>query len=250
MAYALDIAVQEVIFVVGPLLTVLAVTLAGPAAGLVAAALAQLAGTAAYALAPVARHWRGVPAARHWAGPLRVGRFGAMLLGVIGVGAAVGSIAVAVTGYAEAAGERRLSGWLLAAQAAGALAGGLGYTRARPGGPGRLPLLAAALTAGYLPLLLAPGPLPMAGLLVLSGLALPPVLTAIFLAAERLAEPGTVAEAFAWVATAFVIGSAAGSALAGPLVTTGVRYGLAVAPLAALLGTAVLWFARAGRPGP
>ncbi|SCL70108.1 Predicted arabinose efflux permease, MFS family [Micromonospora citrea] len=245
-AYTLDIAVQEVIFVVGPLVTVLAVTVGGPSAGLAAAALAQLVGTAAYATAPAVREWRGVPAARHWAGPLRVPRFTVMVAAVIGVGAAVGSIAVAVTGYAEAAGDRRLSGWLLAAQAAGALAGGLLYTRARPGGPGRLPLLATALSLGYLPLLLAPGPLPMAGLLVVSGLALPPVLTAVFLAAERLAEPGTVAEAFAWVATAFVIGSAAGSALAGPLVSAGLRYGLAVAPGAALLGALVLWGVSAG----
>ncbi|MFE9692633.1 MFS transporter [Micromonospora sp. NPDC005806] len=243
-AYALDIAVQEVIFVVGPLVTLLAVTLAGPPAGLVAAGVLQLAGTAAYASAPAVRTWRGVAAVRHWAGPLRVPRFTAMLAGVVGVGAAVGSIAVAVTGYAETVGDRRLTGWLLAAQAAGALAGGLLYTRARPGGPGRLPLLAAGLAAGYLPLLLAPGPVPMAGLLVVSGLALPPVLTAIFLAAERLAEPGTVAEAFAWVSTAFVVGSAAGSALAGPLVSTGLRYGLALAPAAALFGTLVLGAVR------
>ncbi|MEU5527571.1 MFS transporter [Micromonospora chersina] len=240
-AYTLDIAVQEVIFVVGPLVTLLAVTVAGPPAGLVAAGVLQLAGTAAYALSPAVRAWRGVPAVRHWAGPLRVPRFTVLMAGVVGVGAAVGSIAVAVTGYAETAGDRRLSGWLLAAQAAGALAGGLLYTRARPGGPGRLPLLAAGFTIGYLPLLLAPGPVPMAGLLVVSGLALPPVLTAIFLTAERLAEPGTVAEAFAWVSTAFVVGSAAGSALAGPLVSTSLRYGLAIAPAAALLGTVVLW---------
>ncbi|MFI2709261.1 MFS transporter [Micromonospora sp. NPDC018662] len=238
-AYTLDIAVQEVIFVVGPLVTLLAVTVGGPAAGLLAAAVVQLVGTALYALSPAARSWRGVAAVRHWAGPLRVPRFAVMMLGVVGVGAAVGSIAVAVTGYAEAAGDRRLSGWLLAAQATGALVGGLCWTRVRPGGPGRLPVLAAALTVGFLPLLLAPGPVPMAGLLAVSGLALPPVLTAVFLTAERLAEPGTVAEAFAWVSTAFVVGSAAGSALAG--VSAGVRYGLVVAPAAALLGTAMLW---------
>ncbi|MDG4803275.1 MFS transporter [Micromonospora sp. WMMD980] len=245
-AYTLDIALQEMIFVVGPLVTLLAVTLGGPSAGLLAAAVVQLAGTAMYALSPAARVWRGVAAVRHWAGPLRVPRFTVMMLGVVGVGAAVGSIAVAVTGYAEAAGDRRLSGWLLAAQAVGALVGGLAWTRVRPGGPGRLPLLAAALTVGFLPLLLAPGPVPMAGLLAVSGLALPPVLTAVFLTAERLAEPGTVAEAFAWVSTAFVVGSAAGSALAG--VSTGLRYGLVVAPAAALLGTAALATVAAGHP--
>ena len=38
-----------------------------------------------------------------------------MLLGVAGAGTAIDSIPVALTGYAEAVGNRSLSGWLLAA---------------------------------------------------------------------------------------------------------------------------------------
>ncbi|MGW4681566.1 MFS transporter [Micromonospora taraxaci] len=239
-AYALDVAVQEVIFVVGPLSTLLAVALGGPVAGLGVAALLQLAGTIAFVRAPAVRAWRGVPAARHWAGPLRVHRLTVLLVGVAGAGTAVGGIAVAVTAYAEAAGNRHLAGWLLAAQATGALVGGLFYTRARPGGARRLPLLTAGLTLGFVPLLLTPPPTLMAVLLAISGLALPPALTAIFLKVDELAMPGTVAEAFAWVATAFTVGSAAGSALTGLVVANGVRYGLALAPVAALLSTLVM----------
>lgn len=239
-AYALDIAVQEVIFVAGPLTAVTAVALGGPAAGLVATAALQLAGTAVFATAPAVRSWRGLPAVRHWAGPLRSHRLTLMLAGVACVGLAFGSLPVAITAYAEAAGHRSLSGWLLAAQATGALIGGLLYTRAGPGSPARLPLLAGALTAGFLPLLLMPRPLPMAVLLAICGVSLPPLLTAIFLMADRLAPPGTVAEAFAWVATAFAVGSAGGAALAGPVVETGLRYGFLVAPLAALACVAVL----------
>ena len=239
-AYALDIAVQEVIFVAGPLTTVAAVALGGPVAGLLTAALLQLAGTAVFALTPAVRSWRGIPAVRHWAGPLRSRRLALMLAGVACVGLAIGSIPIALTGYAEAAGTRSLSGWLLAAQATGALIGGLLYTRAGPGGPNRLPLLAVALAVSALPLLTIPGPVPMAVLLAVSGLALPPLLTAVFLAADRLAPPGTVAEAFAWIATAFAVGSAVGAAVAGPLVASGVRYGFALAPLAGLVCVAVL----------
>ncbi|MFG1916742.1 MFS transporter [Micromonospora sp. NPDC048898] len=239
-AYALDVAVQEVIFVVGPLTTLLAVALGGPVAGLVVAALLQLAGTAAFVRAPAVRAWRGVAAARHWAGPLRVPRFAALLVGVVGTGMAVGGIAVAVTAYAEEAGDRHLAGWLLAAQATGALTGGLLYTRARPAGAWRLPLLTAGLTLGFVPLLLTPRPTLMAVLLAVSGLALPPALTAIFLLVDQLAAPGTVAEAFAWVATAFTVGSAAGSAVTGLVVANGVRHGLALAPVAALLSTIVM----------
>ncbi|MFK4247140.1 MFS transporter [Micromonospora chokoriensis] len=239
-AYALDVAVQEVIFVVGPLSTLLAVALGGPVAGLGVAALLQLAGTIAFVRAPAVRAWRGVPAARHWAGPLRVHRLTVLLVGVAGAGTAVGGIAVAVTAYAEAAGNRHLAGWLLAAQATGALVGGLFYTRARPGGARRLPLLTAGLTLGFVPLLLTPPPALMAVLLAISGLALPPALTAIFLKVDELAMPGTVAEAFAWVATAFTVGSAVGSALTGLVVANGVRHGLALAPVAALLSTVIM----------
>jgi predicted MFS family arabinose efflux permease len=239
-AYALDIALQEVIFVVGPLVTLAAVAAAGPAAGLLAAGLLQLAGATVFAQTTVVRRWRGSPAKRHWAGPLRVPRFTVLVAGVVCVGAAIGSIPVVVTGYAEAAGDRTLTGWLLAAQAGGALIGGLLYTRAGPGGQNRLPLLAAAFAAGFLPLLWVPAPVVMAGLLAVSGAALPPVLTAVFLATDRLTPQGTAAEAFAWVITAFAVGSAAGAALTGPLVATGIRYGFAVAPAAALVSIAAM----------
>ena len=234
-AYSLDIAVQEVIFVVGPLTTLAAVALGGPTAGLLAAAALQLAGVAAFTLAPAVRQWAGMPAHRHCAGPLRVRRFAIMVAGVACVGAAVGSIPVALTGYAEAAGDRSLTGWLLAAQAGGALLGGLLYTRATPGDARRLPLLAAIFTVGYLPLLLMPGPAPMAVLQAISGLALPPLLTAVFLAADRLAPRGTAVEAFAWIMTAFPVGSAVGAAVTGPLVAADVRYGFMLAPVAGVM---------------
>ncbi|GAA2640976.1 MFS transporter [Dactylosporangium fulvum] len=230
VAYTLDIAVQEIIFVVGPLITLSAVALSGPAAGVLTAAALQLGGVAAFTVAPAVREWRGVPAHRHWAGPLRVRHFSIMVVGVACVGAAVGSLPVALTGYAEAAGDRSLTGWLLAAQAGGALIGGLLYTRAAPGDARRLPLLAVAFAAGYVPLVGVPGPGFMAALVAVSGLALPPLLTAVFLAADRLAPKGTAVEAFAWIMTAFTVGSALGAALTGTLAETNLRYGFLFAP--------------------
>jgi predicted MFS family arabinose efflux permease len=234
-AYALDVALQEVIFVAGPLVTLAAVAIGGPSAGLITAAVLQLAGVIAFVRAPAVRRWRGRPARRHWLGPLRERRLAVMVAGIACAGAAVGSIPVVLTGYSEAIGDRSLTGWLLAAQAGGALAGGLLYTRATPGGPRRLPLLALWFTAGYLPLLIVPGPAAMAVLLAVSGLMLPPMLTAVFLTADRLAPEGTAVEAFAWIMTAFSVGSAAGAAVAGPLTGVSARMGFAFAPVAALL---------------
>ena len=242
-AYALDIAAQEVIFVAGPLVTLAAAGIAGPATALVTAGLLQFGSVVVFARVEHARNWRAEPATRHWAGPLRSARLVAMVLGVVCVGAAVGSIPVAVTGFAEASGNRSIAGWLLATQAAGALLGGLLYTRAGPGGRARLPLLTCAFAAGFLPLLATPQPAAMAGLLLISGMGLPPVLTAVFLAADRLAPTGTTVEAFAWIFTAFAVGSAGGSALDGPLTAADPRYGFALAPAAALLGIAAMLLA-------
>ena len=85
--------------------------------------------------------------------------------------------------------------------------------------PGRrLPWLFAALAAGYAPLALNAPPVVMFPLAVLSGLSLPPLLTCTFVLIDQLAPAGTVTEAFAWLVTAFLVGSSAGSALAGVLV--------------------------------
>ncbi|MGI5215799.1 MFS transporter [Plantactinospora sp. CA-290183] len=249
-AYTLDTATQEIIFVAGPVLTLGAVGVAGPTGGLAAAALCQAVGTAWFTTAPAVRRWRGVPAVRHWAGPLRAGRLGVILGALVLVGAGIGSVAVAATGYAEASGGRSWAGWLLAAQAVGALAGGLLYVRsATARRHGTLPRAAAVMALGYLPLLLTPDPPVMLALMALSGLALPPLLTITFVTIDQVAPDGTAAEAFAWAATAFSVGSAAGSALTGPLLdhTGNVTAGFAIAPVAVALACGIL--ALTGRPG-
>jgi len=213
----------------------------GPAAGLWATAGLQLVGTAWFATAPAVRRWRGEVAERHWAGPLRSMPMRVLLGAVVLLGAGVGALPVAVTRYAEAAGDRSWVGWLLAANAAGALVGGLLNTRF-PQPARRLPVLAAAVATGYLPMLLAPAPPAMLLLVAASGLALPPLLAATFLTVDRIAPAGTAAEAFAWVATAFTIGAAFGAALDGAILDRdpGVSIGFALAPVSIGLG-AVLY---------
>jgi MFS family permease len=219
-AYALDAALQEVIFVAGPLLVLAGVALAGPGGGVVAAGLFGIAGALSFATAEPSRQWRSTPVERHWAGPLRSAPLRRLLLALVLIGATVGSFTVTITAYAELAGTRSLAGWLVAANALGALAGGLYYGTRRPAADParRLTLLVGALALGYAPLALTPGPVVMTPLAILSGLALPALLTCTFVLVDGLAPDGTVTEAFAWVVTAFLVGSSAGSAVAGVLV--------------------------------
>jgi hypothetical protein len=87
----------------------------------------------------------------------------------------------------------------------------------------------------------------MLALLVLSGLGLPVLLTVGFLTVDEVAPTGTAAEAFAWVGTAFAIGSASGSALTGALLDASgrVAVGFVVAPVALALSSLVLGRLRA-----
>ncbi|GIH15886.1 MFS transporter [Rugosimonospora africana] len=257
-AYTLDVALQELIFIVGPMVALGGYALAGARGGLIATAVAQLAGTVLFSTAPVVRRWRGTPARRHWAGPLRSAELRLLLAATLLVGAAVGGTEVAVAGYADAHGSRSWAAWLLAAQAVGALTGGLLSTRYPLKDPRRaLPALVALMAAGYLPLLLvAPLPL-MAVALAVSGLMLPPALTAVFITADGVAPAGTAAESFAWVATAFATGSAVGSAVDGALCQAvgGVAIGFLPAPAIVAAAAALLWYRRhrrqlgAARPG-
>jgi predicted MFS family arabinose efflux permease len=240
-AYTLDIAVQELIFIFGPLVAVTAVAVGGPEAGLWTTAALQLAGTVWFTTTPAVRRWRGEEAERHWAGPLRSVPLRILLAAVVLVGAGVGTLPVAVTRYAEAIGDRSWTGWLLAANATGALVGGLVNTRLKL--PDRyLPWIAAGLAAGYVPLLLVPPIAPMLVLAVLSGVCLPPLLAGTFLTVDRTAPAGTAAEAFAWVSTAFTTGAALGAAVDGAILdrTTAVAVGFALAPLTIAAG-AVLY---------
>lgn len=70
----------------------------------------------------------------------------------------------------------------------------------------------------YLPLLLLPGPGPMALLAFVSGIGLAPLLAAAFVLVAELAPTGTVTEAFAWLVTLFATGNALGYAVSGSLV--------------------------------
>ena len=85
-------------------------------------------------------------------------------------------------------------------------------------GGSRLTALLLALTAAHLALVAAAGSVyALAAVLFLAGAAIAPTYAAVFALVERAAPAGTVTEAFAWLATAVAVGSAAGAATAGAI---------------------------------
>lgn len=219
-AFSLDAATQELIFVCGPLVVLAATRVAGPPAGLLAAAVVGALGTVWFATARPARRWRAPNSGRrHWAGPLRASGVRWLFVSLVFVGATIGAFTVGITGYAESVGAADAASWLLALNASGALLGGIAYTAAPAARreDRRLRLLIGLLALGYCPLVFVPGPSLMTVLAFLSGCALPTVLASAFALVARIAPTGTLTEAHAWMITSFGVGNAVGSGLAGTL---------------------------------
>jgi hypothetical protein len=82
-------------------------------------------------------------------------------------------------------------------------------------------------------------------LMALSGLALAPAISLVYLLLDSLAPMGTAAEATGWILTAIVGGAAMGNAAAGIAVTEASPHaGLAVALSGGLITWGATWLGR------
>lgn len=251
VAYALDTALQNILFVAGPLLVVGLVEATSASAALVIIGVLGLVGTLAFVLIPPVRGWRSEPAPRDWAGALRSRLLLVLLVGMVCVGAVIGVFNVATVAYAEHEDLPGFSGVMLGAFSAGSLIGGLAYgARSWSGDPfTRLVILTLGMAACCWPLVSVAGPGVVIVLMLIAGLGLAPVLTCSFVLIGKVAPRGTVTEAFAWVTAMFLAGSATGSALAGAVLSRrGLSATFAVAGGAATVAFLVLLLVWSRRP--
>jgi MFS family permease len=216
VAYALDTSLQQVLFIVGPLI-VSALSAIAADVPLLVIAIVTVSGTICFAVSAPVREWRAVPGAQDWVGPLRSATVRRQLGSFLAIGCVLGVLNVAVVAYAEHAGMKILAGELLGAHAVGALAGGLGYGARTWGRPARdqILFLLVCLAASYWLLSLVAAPVIMLAFMAIAGVFLAPVLTCGFLILGEVAPAGTATEAFAWLIAMVGIGNAAGSGIAG-----------------------------------
>lgn len=218
-AFSLDAGAQELIFIVGPLLTVLGIAAFGATGNVLFAAALGLVGTVAFALNRVSRT-AGASASSDLprVSPIRSARFRRLVAFTFGVGLPVGVLTIAVTVFGERHSFDGFAGLALAANATGALVGAT-LLALRPFARAPQRLLARcglALAALYLPLALADlPPLVWLGLAVVAGVMLPPTLAQIFESVAHASGPTSLTEANAWVVSAMTVGIAAGTLGAG-----------------------------------
>jgi predicted MFS family arabinose efflux permease len=259
-AFALDAVTVEVAFITGPLLVALVIGIASPSAAVLTNIGLNVLGATLFATSRASREWHGEPGDLGLAGPLRSGGVLVLMSVLLGIGVAVAAIELGMTALATDHDARALAGALIAAQALGSLIGGLAYGSRDwgPDAPRRLALFALLMVLTMLPLIAASS-LPSAFVLMLiSGVALAPTVSVLYVLLDSIAPRGTATEATGWVLTAFVVGASVGTGLAGAAVAAsgpaaGVAVGLAGAALAAVtswVGQSRLAAGRGAREQP
>jgi MFS family permease len=247
-AFAIDAVALDVAWVVGPLIAAAVIAIASPTASLSVCIGLTILGSAVFASSPASRRWRGAPAEHGRIGPLRSPSVWVLMGAAFGVGLAVGAAELAITAFASEHGAAELAGALIAVQALASIAGGLWYgVRAWSSSAGeRLPLVALVFGICWVPLVAVPSIPAAFPLMALTGLALAPTISLIYLLLDSLAPIGTAAEATGWVLTAIVAGAALGNAVAGVAVSeVSPHAGLAVAVVGGLVSLVATWLGRA-----
>jgi MFS family permease len=216
-AYALESWLQELFFIVGPLIVATIAVFAPAWAAVLAAAASCGAGTIWFALLPPVRAAGRTPRSHSRAGALGSAAVRTIILASFALGTAFGVVEVCIPAFAEEHGSRAQGGFALACFALGSLVGGI-WVGTRP--PARRLVMRFAISLGALalalvPPLFAPSLPVMCALVLIAGVPIAPAFAASYGLVDELAVPGTTTEAFAWLSTAVVAGVALGTSFGG-----------------------------------
>lgn len=220
-AMAWEGAVDEVAFVLGPVLATVLAAVAAPAPLLVALVLAWV-GQVGFALHRTALPPLAMGRARRDDSPLRVdaGLLTWLAVAAGGVGLIFGGSQTSVAAFFTLQGQEAVAGAVYAAMALGSAGMGLLSNRL----PARLTPgvriavfgLGCALAAPLLTL--GRGPISLALACLLVGVMVGPTLVSSFAAAERIAPPERTGTVMTVLSTAVVVGVAAGAAASGQVI--------------------------------
>jgi predicted MFS family arabinose efflux permease len=228
---------DELIFVLGPLIVTVLATVVAPQAGLLAAAVVVLGGTAALLThrasePPPSEHGDGHPSALRSAGL-------PVLMGVmVFVGGVFGAVELSSVAFADEHGHRALAGPLLACYAGGSMLSGLVFGAVPSDLPRRRSLVigSAVMTATVTVLPFVRSTVVLALLLVLCGVGIAPTLISGFSLVERIVPGAAVTEGLTWATTGLVVGFSFSTWLAGHLVdAASVPWAFSVATVSGVL---------------
>jgi MFS family permease len=242
-ALAMESVVDEFVFIVGPVLVTFLSTTGHATSGVVTAFTLATVGSLLFAAQARTEPPPGGHESR--SGPSALRTRGLRVLFVVGasVGAILGTLEIALVGFADQVGARPMSGVLIAALALGSMASGIGWGTVHWEVPlrRRLAWVLVLLTVCSIPLMLVTDIWVMVPFVALAGVAVSPSLISSFTLAEVLVPRAVVTEAFTWIGTALGLGVAIGASVAGKMVdVAGANAAFLVATVAAALAAIVV----------
>jgi MFS family permease len=213
--FSLDASLQEIIWIIAPVLVTFVATQVGTVQALVLIVVILVGGGLWFILSPEVGRVR-IPRSRR-----RLGRVLAkppvLLATVIGF-LLIGACAAVEAGVVATFGHSGLeAGLVLAVFSIGSLAGGLGFGHI-PIGPWAMARRMGIFTAGLLLALVSLDVWWLGGTLFLAGIGIAPALAVLFAMTSASVKFSETAEAYGWIGTGQLIGAAAGSAVAGFLI--------------------------------
>ena len=246
-AFALEAVVDEMIFIVGPVLVTFLATSSNPWSGLLVAAVLGSGGALALSRLratepPVEVRTPGTSAV-----PMPWLRLLPLLIFSVGLGSLFGSAEVVTVAFAEEAGSRATAGWMLAVWATGSLLAGV-IVGARPPRGHVLTQLrwsVTALTTMMAILIVLPSVVWVTVVLFFAGFAISPTLIASISLVERVVPPSRLTEGIAWAGTGLMVGVAPGAALSGVAIdSVGASAAYAVPVVSGAVAAASAWAMR------
>lgn len=214
-AYALEAVVDEVVFMVGPVLATFLATSIHPALGLAACVVLGLVGAVALAsMRDTEPPNRSAAQAREDQAPLSPWLLAPIVTACAALGALFGAMELVVVAFAKEAGIPRYTGFIVMAWAFGSLLAGLatGTISWRATPTQRFRVAAILLACSVLPLPFASNPVLVTGLLFVSGVFIAPTLIASVAVTQAAVSPNRLSEALGWTSMGLATGVAAGAA--------------------------------------
>jgi len=228
-AYSFEALMDEVVFILGPIIVTACATTIAPAAGIISGIIFLAVGVPLFVMQkdtePPANPKREVdphPAV------IRNKRVQAVVLPTTLLGGFFGSIAIVTVAFAEARDQAALSGVLLAIWAAGSAVAAVmnGVIKWRLTSATRFLIFLLALTILSIPMLFVHSITWLAVALFFNGFAIAPLVINAYGVAEGAVPPEQITETLTWVVAGMPMGGALASALSGQIID---RFGADIA---------------------
>lgn len=213
--FSLDASLQEIIWILAPVLITVVATQAGTVPGLLLIVVILVGGGAWFILSPEVGRVR-IPRSRRAFGKV-LAKPVVLLATIVGF-LLIGACAAVEAGVVATFGHGGLeAGLVLAIFSVGSLAGGLSFGHI-PIGPWAMARRLTVVAVGLAATMASLDFWWLSGSLFLAGIGIAPALAVMFAMTSASVKFSETAEAYGWIGTGQLIGAAAGSAVAGFLI--------------------------------